>query len=370
LAQERVAPSLPSSPSHLIISDRRSFLMFSNKQPVVIALWSIFASGAHGLRIAEMINHSLEPGCVVFHAQHKSAGNTLVSTLESERLKGYEARSYNVRCDEHQLSIRSLSCIPPKFIQMPYIMTAGYAQTASESGPFGHGKCVWLTMFREPVSRLVSAFYYCKRIGADPLCASNRLDAKKATIEQWADHWGNFLFRELLLGGPLRGEAMPNGTSAQCNALCDAQSQNPQDHAWYIWKTALGEGQMLESEAGKRNMRLVTKFLRGDGVPPLYDAVGVTTQWAKSMQLFDRTAPLHAKWEELSKHHHTTHNSGLWKEEEENELQVARENTHVLQAIAADLKIYNEIVAPLLDNMIPMSEDQKTLLANLEPDLD
>lgn len=302
-------------------------------------------------------------GCVVFHAQHKSAGNTIVRTLTEEALEGYETESHNFKCDNAALSWSSLSCTTPESIQMPYIMAAGYAQTASDSGPFGHGKCPWLTMFREPVSRLVSALYYCKDQGGDPLCASQRLDATNATIEQWADHWGNFLFRELLLGGPLQAEVIPNGTSA-------LKSQHPHDPVWYSWKIALGEGQMLESEAGKRNMRLVTKFLRGDGVPPLYDAIGVTTQWTRSMQLFDRVAPLHATWAELSGRHHTTHDSQHWKEDEERELQRARKNKHVLQAISADLKIYNEIVVPLLDNLIPMSEDQKTFLANQEPDLD
>jgi hypothetical protein len=35
----------------------------------------------------------------------------------------------------------------------------------------------------------------------DPLCGS-RLDPNNATVHQWAEHWGNFLLRELMLYPP------------------------------------------------------------------------------------------------------------------------------------------------------------------------
>ena len=31
----------------------------------------------------------------------------------------------------------------------------------------------------------------------DPLCANSVLSAANASLEQWAEHWGNFLLREL-----------------------------------------------------------------------------------------------------------------------------------------------------------------------------
>jgi hypothetical protein len=322
---------------------------------------------------------SLVNKCVVFHALHKSAGRTLVATLTVEPLAGYPVgtQNTNVRCDEKQLFIARPSCPVPDTLKEPYIGTAGYAHTLSDGQDlFGHANCKYITMFREPISRLVSAYYYCNHGNpGDPLCGSNRLKAGSASIEEWADHWGNYLFRELLLYPPLRKEVMPNGT-ASCDALCQVRGNESYqgDNFWYKWKIALGEGQDLKSAAGQRNMQLLKQHLLGsDGVQPFYDAVGITTQWENSMKLFDKVAPLHASWKPLSDKYHETHGSGEWVSEERSTLERAMTNQHVLKALEADLKIYNDIVIPLFKQAVMrngLSASLKLMPDQPEPNLD
>jgi len=75
----------------------------------------------------------------------------------------------------------------------------GYSLSLAHEEKLPHSRCRWFTMVREPIDRLVSSYFHCKLNAMDPLCASSILNAKRATIEQWAEHWGNYLFRELML---------------------------------------------------------------------------------------------------------------------------------------------------------------------------
>eukprot|EP00966_Prymnesium_polylepis_P156687 3620433-Prymnesium_polylepis.1 len=54
--------------------------------------------------------------------------------------------------------------------------------------------CLYVTMFREPTSRLVSSYIYCRRpsIPNDVLCHLAGCSPRTATIEDWAEHWGRF----------------------------------------------------------------------------------------------------------------------------------------------------------------------------------
>ncbi|CAN0469810.1 unnamed protein product, partial [Scytosiphon promiscuus] len=57
-------------------------------------------------------------------------------------------------------------------------------------------KCQWFTLFRHPVSRMVSAYYYCKEAPSDTACASEILNARDVDLVTFAKHWGNFALRQ------------------------------------------------------------------------------------------------------------------------------------------------------------------------------
>uniref|UniRef100_A0A6U0ZRY6 Protein-tyrosine sulfotransferase n=1 Tax=Rhizochromulina marina TaxID=1034831 RepID=A0A6U0ZRY6_9STRA len=70
--------------------------------------------------------------------------------------------------------------------------------------------CKMLTVVRDPVSRLISSWKYCMDYH-DQLCAREKLDAKKATLEQWAKHQRRYLQMQLLVDEKnLQGNKIPS----------------------------------------------------------------------------------------------------------------------------------------------------------------
>ena len=81
----------------------------------------------------------------------------------------------------------------------------GFALGAAELPAFGRARCVWLTVFREPLSRLVSSFLYCQHVAADALfvvpCTASGIE----TLAIGNIEYGCLLLKAkavLLLGAP------------------------------------------------------------------------------------------------------------------------------------------------------------------------
>lgn len=134
--------------------------------------------------------------CWVFTHLQKAGGSTLKTILRNQWKRGgidtYDARQW-VEGDEftrkvakHLLSEGATG-----------ITAGGY--TEALRGEMGE-ICKWFVMFRHPVSRLVSAYYYCQARPIDVACASSIVKAKDVSLEDFARHWGNFAFRQLVLG--------------------------------------------------------------------------------------------------------------------------------------------------------------------------
>ena len=75
---------------------------------------------------------------------------------------------------------------------------AGGGSFAADS-PFATRPCHLITVVRDPVTRLVSSWEYCKEFGNDQLCGTKHLSAKDATLEQWAWHQRRYLQMQLLV---------------------------------------------------------------------------------------------------------------------------------------------------------------------------
>lgn len=48
-----------------------------------------------------------------------------------------------------------------------------------------------------PIERVVSAYFYCRRLKKDQLCASRVLDASSTDLLTFAKHWGNYGLRQV-----------------------------------------------------------------------------------------------------------------------------------------------------------------------------
>ena len=78
------------------------------------------------------------------------------------------------------------------------VIAGGYAEALRRSRAAAE-KCQWFTLFRHPVPRMVSAYYYCQRSTKDQACASEVVNATDVDLQTFAKHWGNFAVRQFAL---------------------------------------------------------------------------------------------------------------------------------------------------------------------------
>merc|ERR1712187_800998 len=167
------------------------------------------------------------------------------------------------------------------------------------------------TVSREPVSRLISAYFYCRnRAARDPLCGSSRIDVNDATIHQFAEHWGNYLFRELLWYPELNQLAASRPDYNSSAVDCANTAREP----WLQLKDKLNGGDDLRTKSGAMNFKAVKNSLAAG---KLYDFVGVLERWNETMAIFDKRVELaeNRTWQEVGQHHQS-HGSEAWDKEE------------------------------------------------------
>lgn len=302
---------------------------------------------------------TVPPTCVVYHSQHKSAGRTIEATLGCQPLKGsgFSAKGWRPPeigkhigvCDNETWDCERQACNISKDwdyepSQLTRIAYRGYTGTLVGSEDFGRpgdGRCVWATMAREPISRLLSAFYYCKYgWNKDPLCGNSRLEAANATIHQFAKHWGNYLFRELMWHDDLLKFAQKQKTFRFQHSC----SNEP----WLQFKDRLNGGDDPRTESGKANLEEVKKHLLGHA-SPLYDVFGVVEMWNETMAMFDDKMPLtDFTWADFTATFKASHGSDAWKAEEKRALEKAQKDPVLLSELAGDLDLYWSVIRPAL----------------------
>ena len=59
--------------------------------------------------------------------------------------------------------------------------------------------CRFFTMFRHPISRMVSAYFFCQLHEEDSACASGIVRARHVDLLTFAKHWSNFAVRQFAL---------------------------------------------------------------------------------------------------------------------------------------------------------------------------
>lgn len=259
----------------------------------------------------------------VFLHQNKAAGSTIKCMLGMDRATKSRHLSdpSHVECDESHF-LRGRCAVPKKAT----VVAGGFVMAIPESKMQGcspERPCTFFTMFREPVSRLVSAYMYCQNRGrGDPLCGSEVLNAKKASLETFAAHWGNYLFRQFLI---------MNFVPKQLK-----QRARP---VWWQQKKLLARRDTEETAQGRQALRKVIS-----GLPRLFKVVGLVEEYDKSMTLFKEAMPNLMSWDKLTDSSHTCYKANSHSQARDAKakrlLKSARNNPKILRHISADLKIY------------------------------
>lgn len=238
-------------------------------------------------------------------------------------------------------------------------------------GSAGMGPCLWITISREPVARLISALFYCTYgKPSDALCAMRQWQTTNRTyqashnrtgwVRDFALHWGNYLFRELLWHPDLMHKIRSRsdfdksvGLRVEEKTKC-VQITRMEGPPWLRLKQRMSGGDSLTTTSGQTNFQMLVDHLVGrNRARILYDLFGVLEMPSATATVLDLVLPLRTPdgWKRVFKRRLVSHGSKKWKADENAATAEARKDPVVLHAISADLKLYNDLIVPKFKNL-------------------
>lgn len=138
------------------------------------------------------------PSCWVFSHLPKSGGTSL-KTVMMKKCDYCKSRQYdyNQWCGNERVS--HFNSGKEEEEGKSNLVRGGYTEAMRFDSRFD--SCAWFTMFRHPIPRLVSAFFYCRKRPIDKTCATRQMpEEAHHDIIAFAKHWGNFAMRQMFMG--------------------------------------------------------------------------------------------------------------------------------------------------------------------------
>ena len=281
---------------------------------------------------------SARGGCVVLLHLHKSAGTSLLrplgvhgvarrrargcttATPTSTRRRAASWRWRNGRASEEAAPAATH---PRLDYDNAYLYFGGYCKRWRRRRRAQQRGCLRVAALREPVARLVSAMLYCARArpkvayraedGGDVLCGNR----SSGSPEEWAAHWGSYLWRQLALEPALFAALATCPRSGGGRRAGDAPClRRTRAAGWRAGGRQVGGRRGGGRQAGWRRVRGsmdgAARFFgaNDDGVSTaagrsalratvdrmrsgtLFDVVGIVEEWDDTMALFDALLPL------------------------------------------------------------------------------
>ncbi|CAM9130206.1 unnamed protein product [Ectocarpus fasciculatus] len=130
--------------------------------------------------------------------------------------------------------------------------------------------CKWLTIFRHPIARLLSAYDHCLGAPKDPICPPT----ESTGLAVFAELWGNFALRQFALAAV--SPSAVKEWAAQGQARKGASM-------WYLVKDYLTRGGIDEDEVLESMLEPVKGLLSTQ-----YAAVGIAQELETTMVLFSK----------------------------------------------------------------------------------
>lgn len=169
------------------------------------------------------------------------------------------------------------------------VIMGGYPEALRGTAAAVGDKCKWFTVFRHPIPRLVSAYFYCRQDPSDQLCASEIVSSREVDMVTFARHWGNFAVRQFALSWVSYDEVKDYfmSSAAGANLTEEALAGVP---GWYMLKVYLDgqarggseRGETLPDAAMYRLMGPAKDLLRNG-----YAAVGILEEFNTTLSLFN-----------------------------------------------------------------------------------
>lgn len=171
------------------------------------------------------------------------------------------------------------------------VLAGGYTEALRRSNGVDE-RCRFFTVFRHPITRMVSAYYYCKRWKNDPVCASSIVNANDIDLLAFAKHWGNFAMRQFALNLVSADDVMEySKTNAVREKLPEAIEDVRKLPGWYLLKMYLddkapdlndGDDGFIPDAAMYEMVQPLQDLIRDN-----YTAVGILEEFNTTLSLFD-----------------------------------------------------------------------------------
>ncbi|CAN0037090.1 unnamed protein product [Scytosiphon promiscuus] len=231
--------------------------------------------------------------CWIFMHLQKSGGSTVKEILTAswgQRFFIYDNMRWK-QGDEFSrgFGIKLASATPWN------VMAGGYTEALRRVPEVEEG-CQFFTLFRHPIARIVSAYYYCKVLPLDKACASEVVQATDVDLLGFAKHWGNFAVRQFALSFVPSDDVQAYIRTPEARALHDVDLATTS--GWFQLKAYL-ERPLEEVESGEaaEGQRATQEQLPGsrlfDMLQPAQElitngyTVGVLEEWNTTLALFD-----------------------------------------------------------------------------------
>ncbi|CAM9217509.1 unnamed protein product [Ectocarpus sp. 12 AP-2014] len=280
--------------------------------------------------------------CWVFTHMGKAGGSTVKGLMDAS----IKHTHHTIGLYQNHQWMRGKDSVKKGLETTKYTMIFGpYAEALR---PYGGNNCKWFTMFRHPISRLVSAYFYCKQRTRDELCATDVLSAQKTDLHTFAEHWGNYGLRQFALAFVGAEHVL----SAELKRGSKARSL--EFPGWYRLKEyfeGLHEAQQAETIAHRREAS--NDLAMSHLLPPVedllrwnYSAVGVLEQWETSMILFNKALEVpNFDWSAASPNIGRKNADEKFRAEEARVLSAAWDDPAIKNFLWLDLTLYDYAVS-------------------------
>ena len=229
---------------------------------------------------------------------------------------------------------RPPDAVPPIFMGDSLL---GSPQLSSHCGP--RGNCTLVTMFRDPVERLVSSYMYCRNPGVpnDVLCLTHVCSARRHSLAEWAEHWGRFGLWQLTRSA--------DDVSAWCrggeanHTCCSKRSPRRGVRQLGIWQI---QKRFWTAQSHLRVREVAEEV--GRSIEGMFTAVGLLENYSSSVELLGAAmgVPLHLYLRRHAAAMTNTHGrrTAHHSEEKLRLLRQARSDARIQAALAEDATIY------------------------------
>ena len=203
-------------------------------------------------------------------------------------------------------------------------------------------KCKAFTVFRHPISRMVSAYYYCKTSIRDNLCASMFLDAQSNDLLTFAKHWGNYALRQFAFTLVPIENVMEYSQTESAKKIVSPVKMGMVP-GWYLFRMYLNHvndyNNMDIPDAPLYHMLQPVQDLLRERY-----TIGILEEFNTTLHLFDTTLDMPMKWTEQYAIYGSKNKEKVHKDEEMASLEEAWTNSEIKKYMYLDLVLYEHAV--------------------------